>query len=132
MTTEMFYRLLRPDEDPTLGLFAKNQFSDVISVEDHVTNRSQAGYASRYISCCKTWDAVRDFAANTYTSPKRIVQTTIKYPTIQTIDLTDPNNQLLYFPHNQRAINNVNRFQEVLILDHVPPDCISNIMVLPL
>ncbi|XP_061174820.1 uncharacterized protein LOC133183966 [Saccostrea echinata] len=131
MTMETYYRLLRPDENPSLGLFAKNQFSDVFSVEDHVTNGSKAGYDSRYISCCKTWEAVVDFAANTFTNPKRIVQITIKYPTIQRIDLTDPTKQMMYFPCNQKAINYVNRFQEVLILDKVPPDCLSAPVVLP-
>ncbi|XP_061174819.1 uncharacterized protein LOC133183965 [Saccostrea echinata] len=122
-TVEVCYRLLRPDEDPNKGLFAKRPYSDAVSVEDHVTSGSKKGQASRYISCCKTLDAVKDFAKKSRN--KRIVKITNKNGSFKAIDLTDLFNQMKYFPSNQKAKNYANRFQEVLILDFVPPECLA-------
>lgn len=59
-TFVFLYRLLRPHKEDfeTAGLSAKDPFSTV-SVNDHVAYGSR-GYASSYISCSKSPEAVKD------------------------------------------------------------------------
>lgn len=123
----ILYRLLRADENPLAGLQAKNPNSNV-SVDDHVTNGSNL-YAnpSRYISCCKSLEAVRRFA--NYQQPIVKIELDGNNPTIHSlriIDLTDLATLNRHIPmSNERGRNFANAFQEVLIEGYIPPECIS-------
>lgn len=118
----ILYRLLHPDENPAIGLRARDPASTV-SVNDHVTYGSR-GSASRYISCSRSLEAARRFAGQ-----QQIVRIEIhgNNPNIkQIIDLTDPATLNMYIPvHNQNGRNFANAFQEVLIEGFIPPGCIS-------
>lgn len=116
------YRLLRNDEHPEMGLTAKNIWSTV-SVEQHVTFGSH-GIASKYISCCKSEEAVREFASMSHTLPKRIAVFFINenFTSTNIIDLTNP------FVRNSLILNTMGRnfaakFKEVLIEYNIPKEC---------
>lgn len=119
----ILYRLLHPDENPAIGLRARDPASTV-NVNDHVTNGSR-GPASRYISCSRSLEAARRFAGQ----QQQIVRIEIhgNNPNIkQIIDLTDPATLNMHIPvHNQKGRNFANAFQEVLIEGFIPPGCIS-------
>ncbi|XP_061173720.1 uncharacterized protein LOC133182888 [Saccostrea echinata] len=125
----ILYRLLRPDEDPSEGLSAKDPFSDV-SVEDHVTYGS-GGSESRFISCCKSYSAIERFVAKTWTSPIRIVEIDIDEDDpdiIEIIDLTDPETLDEYFEEdNWKGRNYASWAEEVLIVGTISPDCITEL-----
>lgn len=123
----ILYRLLRIDENPSAGLKAKNPTSSV-RVNEHVTNGSSFNAnPSRYISCCKSLEAVRRFANN----QQRIVKIDLdgNNPTIHSIiDLTDLATLNNYIPmSNDKGRNFANAFQEVLIEGYIPPECISEV-----
>ncbi|XP_062598051.1 uncharacterized protein LOC134259489, partial [Saccostrea cucullata] len=122
--------LLRPNEDPSRGLSAKDPSSDV-TVEEHVTHGSR-GPASRFISCCKSYSAIERFVANTWTYPVRIVQIDIDEldpGIIEIIDLTDPKIVDVYFnKDNERGRNFASWAEEVLVVGRIPPECIFEIL----
>lgn len=129
-TFVFLYRLLRPHKEDfeTAGLSAKDPFSTV-SVNDHVTYGSR-GYASSYISCSKSPEAVEDFASKSITHPQTIVKIQIDPddPSIEIIDLTD-RWTLDEHVYVESGRNFARKFDEVLIKGHIPPECIS---VLPI
>lgn len=120
------YQLLRPDENPEDGLFAKDCSSSV-SIDTHVTDGSH-GTKSKYISCCRTLAAVKKFASNSGNRIRRIAKIKMKRKNI--IDLTDEECRCTYV-HSQKGQNFAECFKEVLIEDHVPPECIADVFVLP-
>uniref|UniRef100_K1PNZ0 Uncharacterized protein n=1 Tax=Magallana gigas TaxID=29159 RepID=K1PNZ0_MAGGI len=95
------YRLLRNDENPEMGLMAKNIWSKV-SVQEHVAFGSH-GVASRYISCCKSEAAVQRLAFLSRTNPKRIalLKVGLVFSNMKIIDLTDP---LLIIPKDVSSL----------------------------
>ncbi|XP_062594975.1 uncharacterized protein LOC134256345 [Saccostrea cucullata] len=117
------FRFLRSDEDLKKGLSAKDPDANV-SVEKHVVSGTDDGFKSQFISCCKTLKAALIFAKKSHTYPKRIVKIKIR-PSINILDLTIPDNQMKYFPFNQKAKNYANKFKEVLILGDVPPNSLA-------
>ena len=120
----ILYRLLRDNENPSIGLHAKDPFSS-ISVADHVAFGSH-GIASRYISCSKSLAAIMTFAAMSRTHPRRLVEISINEITdshIKVMDLTDMFTLASYIPSdNIRGRNFATRFQEVLVERHIPAD----------
>ena len=119
----ILYRLLRDNEDPSMGLHAKDPHSS-ISVADHVAYGSH-GLASRYISCSKSLDAIATFAAMSTTHPRRFVEISIKETDyhINLIDLTNMHTLAFYIPpDNVRGRHFAHRFQEVLVERHIPAD----------
>jgi hypothetical protein len=69
----MLYRILRPNQNWELGLFATNPNSD-ISVVDHVTKGSQSGWKSPYISTYGSLNSVLEFRRQIGTLNAQIVQ----------------------------------------------------------
>lgn len=120
------YRLLRPDENPKNGLFAKDSSSSV-SIDTHITNGSH-GTKSKYISCCRTLAAVKKFARKSGNRICRIAKIKIKRKSI--IDLTEEE-CLCTYVHNEKGRNFAECFKEVLIEDYIPPECITDVFVLP-
>lgn len=86
----ILYRLLRSDENPLAWLRAKDPSSSVF-VEYHVTHGSSLNaIPSRYISCCKSLEAVRRFAG--CQQPIVKIELNGNNPTVHSlriIDLTD-------------------------------------------
>lgn len=120
----ILYRLLRDNENPSIGLHAKDPFS-LTSVADHVAYGSR-GIASRYISCSKSLAAIMNFAAMSKTRPRRLVEISINEITgsqFNVIDLTDMFTLAMYIPpDNIRGRKFAHRFQEVLVERHIPAD----------
>lgn len=120
------YRLLRLEENPKEGLFAKDCSSSV-SIDTHVTKGSH-GIKSKNISCCRTFAAVKKFARKSGKKIHRIAKIKIKRDKI--IDLTEEE-CLFTYVRNQKGRNFAKCFKEVLIERYVPPECISKVFVLP-
>lgn len=59
---ERLWRILRPDEDPKVGLKAKNPQADK-SVISHVICGGRKGYKSQYISTSATYEASKRYKA---------------------------------------------------------------------
>lgn len=120
----ILYRLLRHGEDPSEGLHAKDPSSS-ISVADHVAYGSH-GLASRYISCSKSLDAIKNFASMSNVHPRRLVDISIDETDyhINLIDLTISDVLESHIPSNHfgRGRYFAMHFQEVLIEGHIPAD----------
>ncbi|XP_062594970.1 uncharacterized protein LOC134259490 [Saccostrea cucullata] len=125
----VLYRLLRPGEDPSVGLYPKDPLSHV-TVEDHVTYGS-GGSESRFISCCKSESAIQRFVAKTWASSIRIVQIDIDEgdpEIIEIIDLTDPETVDAYFQKdNEKGRNFASWAEEVLVVGKIRPECITEL-----
>lgn len=121
------YRLLRPDEDYTKGISAKNTASTV-TVFNHVLHGSQ-GPGSKYISTCADLKALKDNFAPHSINPGKIVK--IDTSMLQIIDLRQQLQRDPYIPSNanQESIKTFNnyakKFEEVLLVDSVPADYIT-------
>ncbi|KAK3102643.1 hypothetical protein FSP39_012837 [Pinctada imbricata] len=114
------FRLLRESESDTSDLVAKNPGSFAVSVEDHVRNGSKGG-SSRYISTCKTYNAVRKLVGlkcKGDTSTIRIVRINLDEVRSNIIDLTDSGRRETYM-NDHRARGFASNFEEVLIIDRV-------------
>lgn len=124
------YRLLRPEEEDfaTDGLSAKDPNSTV-NVNDHVTNGSR-GPASSFISCCKSLEAVQNFASKIAIHPQIIVKIKIDENSlgVNVIDLTDPE-VLAEHVYDDKGKNFAKYFEEVLIEGWIPPECISIVSI---
>ena len=122
---------MHPDENPALGLSAKDPGADV-TVEEHVTNGSY-GRDSQYISCSKSLDAILELASKSRNHPRRIVQINIdeSYPEIEMIiDLTDwdtLNNEIPMY--NEMGRKFANYYKEVLIVGYIPKRCITQMKI---
>lgn len=103
-----------------MGLVAKNIWSTV-SVEQHVTYGSH-GIASKYISCCKSEQAVRKLASMSRTHPRRIAMLYVNDRDINIIDLTDPF-ICDYYISNMTGRQYAANFEEVLIENSIPKEC---------
>lgn len=98
-----------------------------MSIDTHVTKGSH-GINSKYISCCKTFAAVKKFARKSGKRICRIAKIKIKRDKI--IDLTEKE-CLFTYVKNQKGQNFAECFKEVLIERYVPPECISKVFVPP-
>lgn len=112
-----------------MGLVAKNTWSTV-SVEQHVTYGSH-GIASKYISCCKSEQAVRKLASMSRTHPRRIAMFYINERDINIIDLTDPFIRDCFIS-NITGRHYAANFEEVLIENNIPKECFVGYIYLKL
>lgn len=125
------YRLLRPNEDYTQGLYAKTPASPV-SVFDHVLNGSSWGSVSKYISTCGDRNVLEAYFVSKSVMPGKVVMinTNMLQPN-QIIDLRqqfqrDPFIPPFADPESKNRFNNyANRFQEVLLEGYIPPNSIQ-------
>ncbi|WP_181785523.1 DUF6531 domain-containing protein [Streptomyces phytophilus] len=114
------YRNLRPDEDPALGLVAKNPDA-TYTPAGHVLNGSRPGWASQFISTTRS----SDVALNSQWTSGRVVAIDLRMVPGSVIDLsTDAGREL----HNIRGFTAINRTKssaEVLITGRIPPEAIT-------
>lgn len=124
------YRLLRQDEDYTLGLYAKDPASPV-SVFDHVLNGSW-GSMSKYISTCGDRNVLQNCFVLKSVKPGKVVM--INTNMLQPNQITDlrqqfQRNQFIPLFTDQESKNKFNnfakKFQEVLLEGYIPPNCIQ-------
>ncbi|KAL4229668.1 hypothetical protein ACF0H5_010056 [Mactra antiquata] len=125
MDTNYLYRVLRPDENLAVGINARAP-SSARTVEEHISKGSY--YPSKFISTSKSLEAAKLFASHTKNKPVRIakIDVTKLQNTHQIIDLTDPDVVDQYISvGNDFARNCVKKFEEVLIVGHIPPQCLQ-------
>ena len=133
---EFIYRLLRFDESYTDGLRPKDIYSS-ICLEKHVEEGSKNGYMykSRYISCCKTMNALRRLGGEcrkmSYAVREvvRINITKLDRNQVKVIDLTDYGTRKKHINESSRAWGYAYRFEEVILepITHVPKECVEKI-----
>jgi hypothetical protein len=134
----MLYRLLRPDENWQLGLWAKDPKSDE-SVFNHVINGSSRDYDSIYISTFGSLNAMPKFRSKSCTPVAQRVQIVEdNLPVFAKINLrTSGIRSGHYIPGHPQypnaLINNFNNYakklEEVLLVGHVPPSHIQPVDV---
>ncbi|KAL4229665.1 hypothetical protein ACF0H5_010053 [Mactra antiquata] len=128
MDTNFLYRVLRPDEVPEFGINAEDPFSQR-TLEEHISYGSR--YSSKFISTSKSLEAAISFASMSRNRPVRIVRIDVTKlmsgsHCIQIIDLTNPyvvNEHISMDNHIAR--NWVDKFQEVVIVGSIPPQCLK-------
>ena len=114
------FRVLRPDENPALGLFAKNP-SASYSIEGHILNGSRKGWASQYISTTTDLSVAQKWAMKT---GNRIVSIDLGAVQGRVFDLsTEAGRSSLL--KGITARNFARGSSEVLIQGSVPPIAVS-------
>ena len=112
---------MRPKKDPEKGLTAKDPIAN-ISIEDHVLHGSSPNVKSKYISCSETLSAARQFASKPY-NKKRIVKIEIDRNTPGIIAIISLSDAEIEWTDTGR--NFANKFQEVLVVGHIPKECVT-------
>ena len=122
----MLYRILRPNQNWELGLFATNPNSD-ISVVDHVTKGSQRGWKSTYISTCGSLNSVLEIRRQIGTPNAQIVQISEDNIPVVKIDLRTASNRDNHYVPGEDSTDLINTFhyvaklyEEVLLVGYVP------------
>ncbi|KAK3101051.1 hypothetical protein FSP39_000589 [Pinctada imbricata] len=130
MAFTYLYRLLRFDEDPEKGLTAKAPSANIRLV-DHVAYGSR-GRSSQYISTCSNYRSVMELASICRDGHIRIVKIDLRRlpSNVRVFDLTSNLNRKLNFEDRDGAAYcNANvhaeRFSEVVIVGHIPSDCVE-------
>ena len=114
------YRVIRPDEDPSVGLFPKNADANV-SIDEHVRVGSRPGFESQFISTTRNIDVARAWAAR---SGNRIVSIDLGQVNGEIIDLStyqDRDYYLLDWKGRGYALKS----EEVLIDGNVPASAVD-------
>lgn len=115
------YRNLRPDEDPTNGLVAKNP-NATYTPAGHVLNGSKANWKSQFISTTRS----RTVALESQWAGPRVVSIDLtKLQSSQIFDLSDDAGRARHDIRGFTAIGRTKSSQEVLITGFVPPGAIS-------
>ncbi|XP_062621619.1 uncharacterized protein LOC134283179 [Saccostrea cucullata] len=119
------YRLLRPAETYITGIFPKNIHSST-SLEDHVSRGSSCSIASKFISCSKSLDKIKEFARiirKGWRHELRYIvriDRTLMGTDVEEIDLTDTSIRETRLT-SERSRRNSLRFEEIIL---VPKECI--------
>lgn len=130
------YRVLREDEDPDKGIFAKAPEREHISIAGHVNNGGKRTFkGSKYISTTKSFDvalvnATKDIMDGGRSQDLRIVQIDLKKVTEKYYDLTDPAIQDKYLVNSkgepwEKVRRYANKSQEVLVEKSIPANAIT-------
>ena len=122
----MLYRILRPDQNWKLGLFATNPNSTK-SVVDHVTKGSQRGWKSPYTSTCGSLISVLQLRRQLGTPNAQIVQISEDNLPAVKIDLRTSSNRKNHYVLGKDRTDLINEFhyvariyEEVLFVGYVP------------
>lgn len=117
------YRVLRPEENPKLGLFAKNPERN-ITIEGHVLNGSKPNFhGSQYISTTTDYNVAKAYAQQ---DGSRIVKIDLnKVPdTVNIYDLSTKVGQDVYLK-GITSKNWANSSKEVLLEGTIPPEALT-------
>ncbi|KAK3108583.1 hypothetical protein FSP39_011296 [Pinctada imbricata] len=114
------YRILRDDEDPNMGLRAKNPQATK-SIQSHVGCGSKRNYASQYISTTANLKSAKTWAGKANKTVARI-DVQLLPPETVLHDLSKANRTVL---PGIMAYNFARKYAEVLIEGFVPPDAIE-------
>ncbi|WP_026906737.1 DUF7587 domain-containing protein [Paucisalibacillus globulus] len=130
------YRVIREDEEPEKGIFAKAPEREEITIAGHVNNGSRPDFkGSKYISTTKSFqvafeNATRNIMDGNSSQDLRIVQIDLNKVTNTYYDLTDPEVQDKYLVSKagkpwQRVRNYANKSQELLVEYSIPKEAIT-------
>ena len=120
---DIAYRVLRPGENPKLGLQAKNP-SATYTVDGHVLNGSKPGFKSQFISVTRDRRVAEEWAAKTGGRTVGIDLNSVKAPKH---DLSTLKGRLENYP-GPTAWNYAAKSSEVLIEGPVPPGAIFDLL----
>lgn len=130
------YRVLRDDENPEVGLTARNPEAKDAKVSSHVNGLKK----SPYISTTASKEAVEAFywlaikyrqKKNKKNSQERIKVVKIdkeklmKGKDVEIFDLSDEKVRDKYLAGNQKLKNYAKKYEEVLVKGFIPADCIT-------
>ena len=118
------YRLLRDDENPLIGLKAKNPLATK-SVLDHVANGSQGGYESQFISTSTNWNWIHTFVQKTKGTLIRIVRIDLTLLRNTGAQIYDTPMVLQLCSSDIKAYNYAKWASEVLVVGIIPPECLE-------
>jgi len=130
------YRVLREDENPKNGIFAKAPEREHITIAGHVNNGSKKNFkGSKYISTTKSFDvayknATTDIMNGGKEQDLRIIQIDLEKVTNKYYDLTDPATQDKYLVNSkgepwEKVRRYANASKELLIEYEIEPDAIE-------
>ncbi len=130
------YRVLREDEDPDKGIFAKAPEREHITIAGHVNNGGKRTFkGSKYISTTKSFDvalenATKDIMDDGKSQDLRIVQIDLNKVTEKYYDLTDPAIQDKYLVNSkgepwEKVRRYANKSQELLVEKSIPANAIT-------
>lgn len=114
------YRVIRADEDPSAGLWAKNPAA-TYTPEGHLLHGSRPGFASQYISATTDLQLARRWAART---GERLVEIDLTKVQAKVIDLSSTTVRNTYL-RGVTARNRARAASEVLIEGFVPPEALT-------
>jgi RHS repeat-associated protein len=115
---QVVYRNLRPDEDPALGLVAKNPNATYTPL-GHVLNGSRPNWASQFISTTKSLAAANKWASG------RMVAIDLSKFAGKVYDLSDEAGRAANGIRGVTGINRANSSAEVLLEGFVPPEAMT-------
>lgn len=128
------YRLLREDEDPSLGLSARNPEAKDAKISSHVNGLKQ----SPYISTTATKQAIQAYEwlarKRNKKTQKQKKFTVVKIDKdkllkenegVEVFDLSDKATREKYLAGNKKLKNYAAKYEEVLIKGFVPANCIT-------
>lgn len=132
------YRVLREDENPDKGIFAKAPDREHITIAGHVNNGSKKTFkGSKYISTTKSFEvalenATKDIMNAGKAQDLRIIQIDLNKVPNTYYDLTDPDIQDKYLVNSkgepwEKVRRYANKSQELLIEYSIPPEAIKQL-----
>jgi RHS repeat-associated protein len=120
--SNIVYRVIRADENPALGLTAKDPLA-TYTPEGHVLNGSRPGFASQYISTTRELRVAEKWAA---ISGDRIVGINLDAVDGPVINLSTPAGRELYL-NGITARNFAAASSEVLVEGSIPPEAVFEV-----
>ncbi|KAL4236264.1 hypothetical protein ACF0H5_004651 [Mactra antiquata] len=128
MCTNFLYRVLRPEENPQIGIYAQAPYS-TRTISEHVSNGSHN--KSKFISTSKSLDATIAFALKSRDRPVRIVRIDVGRLMNCGQWNQDPDVLLEHISvFNRFALNCAMRYREVLIIGYMPRHCSRMVAVI--
>ncbi|MFE5241560.1 MULTISPECIES: polymorphic toxin-type HINT domain-containing protein [unclassified Streptomyces] len=115
------YRNLRPDEDPSKGLVAKNPDA-TYTPAGHVIHGSKPNWRSQFISTTRSREVATE---SQWAGPRTVAIDLSKLDSSQIFDISDDAGRALHNIRGFTAINRTKSSREVLITGVIPPEAIT-------
>ncbi|MCX5417315.1 polymorphic toxin-type HINT domain-containing protein [Streptomyces sp. NBC_00059] len=119
--TNTVYRNLRPDEDPSQGLVAKNPDA-TYKPAGHVLHGSKPNWRSQFISTTRSREVAME---SQWSGPRTVAIDLGKLDSSQIFDISDDAGRALHNIRGFTAINRTKSSKEVLITGVIPPEAIT-------